>query len=132
MAGIKPPGEDVQNPEGLNFTYLSGNESTQQAQKDVLKEAYNGMVGTAGVVSRYNTTAWVYTTGPYQSAENILVADADINSNGYLVVAESSLEKSGRIITVDNFGNVTSSLLEGILGMVTDINVESSLTTVST
>ena len=79
------------------------------------------------------TTEWVYIIGPYNSAENILISDADINSQGYLVVAETSLQKSGRIVIIDNFGNSVFNFGEDLFGMVNDVNVkENNLMVVST
>jgi len=131
IAGIKPAKSVVATPAALDFTYLSGDSTKQQAQKNVLKETYkdsdgNGLVGTAGVITRYSTSGWAYTSGPYTSAENILVSDADINASGYMVVAETSFVKSGRIIVVDNFGNVSWSYGEGTYSMINNLNVKSN------
>jgi len=133
LAGIKPTGEqEIENPEDLTFTSLSGDETIRNAQKAVLKSIFENMNGTAGVIIEYNTTGWAYIVGPYNSAENVLISDADIDQNGYLTVAESSFDKFGRIIAVDNFGNVNSSWGENLLGQVNGLSISQNTKTIST
>lgn len=130
IAGINPAASS--SISDLNFTAISGNPELATTQKDVLKTYFSTMVGNAGIIWRYKTTEWSYVTGPYYSAENILISDADVNSSGQMVVAETSFEKSGRVITVDNFGNIDFSYGEGIFSLVNDINVKTDGTMVIT
>jgi hypothetical protein len=130
IAGIKPYASSA--IADLNFTSISGNPDISTEQKNTLKTYFSPMVGTAGILWRYKTTEWSYITGPYYSAENILISDATINSSGNMVVAETSFEKSGRVITVDNFGNIDFSYGEGTFAILNDISVKTNGTIVIT
>ena len=78
----------------------------------------------AGAVIVYNIRS-NSTTFEYSSAEGILVSDVDIDPiTGTYVVAESSFDKSGRIIKLDSSGNIVFSFGEGTYSIINDINVQ--------
>lgn len=123
IAGLKTSSTQYVNPEDLDFMSISGDSATVQKQKEILITAMKDRVGAAGVIYNYKTTDWSYAVGPYYSAENVFISDADINNSGYMVVAESSLERSGRIVTIDNFGVINNSYGEGLYALISDISV---------
>ena len=55
----------------------------------------------------------------------MLVSDVDLDAvSGTYVVAESSFDKSGRIIKLDSSGNIVFSFGEGTHSIINDINVQ--------
>ncbi|MHA2279304.1 MAG: hypothetical protein ACXAC5_00225 [Promethearchaeota archaeon] len=129
IGGIRPGGQsgtpDSANP--LNFRALGGDDTTINSQKTALQQIFFGASGEqnrhVGSVILYdrsiNTTIFQYT-----SAEGILVSDVDIDSLGQYVIAESSLNRSGRIIKLDTSGNIVFSLGEGTYSLINDVNVQ--------
>ena len=126
IGGIKPGGEEG-NPEGeskLNFRSLSGDKTTQQAQMVTLNDIFFGagtpFVGAVVVLDKSsNSTVFEYT-----SSEGVLVSDVDVDASGQYVVAESSFQKSGRIIKLDAVGNVVFSTGQGEYSLINDISVQ--------
>lgn len=131
FGGVKPTDGLVTSTEALTFTALSGDPTVKATQITTLKTIFSGRYGVAGEIYSYNTTEWTYIAGPYYSAENIMIGDVDLNSNGYMVVAESSLDKSGRLTTIEN-GNVTYSYGEGLFGLINDVTTKTDGTMVLT
>ena len=124
IAGIKPPTSTLANT--IDFTYIAADPVTQASQKTLLFDLFKSQTGTAGIIYNYNKNEWTYITGPYTSAENVLISDADINSEGNLVIAETSFANSGRMITISNFGDITYSFGEGTYGLVNDLMIKSN------
>jgi len=109
----------------FNFRSISGSSDIKNKQKKTLEALFFGsskpFVG-AVVVLDTRTNA---TTFEYVSAEGMLVSDVEIDPNtGEYVVAESSLQKSGRIIKLDAAGNITFSYGEGLYNLINDITVQ--------
>ena len=126
IGGIRPTGIegniDEQNP--FNFRNLSSDDDLRSTQKETLKQLIFGgpspFVGAAVLLDRsVGTTIFQYT-----SAEGVIVSDVDIDGVGQYVVAESSLEKSGRIIKLDTLGNIVFSFGEGIYQIINSVNVQ--------
>ncbi len=126
IGGIKPGGQDGSPGEGrtLDFRSFSGDSAQKTIQKTTLKEIFfpdnNPHVGSVIVFDRSAGT----TIFQYFSPEGILVSDVDIDQAGQYVVAESSFEKSGRVIKLDTVGNIVFSFGEGVYGLINDINVQ--------
>jgi len=54
-----------------------------------------------------------------------MVTDVDIDPvSGAYVVAESSFQKSGRVIKLDAVGNISFSFGEGLYSLINSINVQ--------
>lgn len=126
VGGIRPTGIegniDEQNP--FNFRTFSSDIDLRQSQKETLKQIMFGgsspFVGSVVLLDRsVGTTIFQYT-----SAEGVIVSDVDIDGFGQYVVAESSLEKSGRIIKLDSLGNIIFSFGEGIYQIINSVNVQ--------
>ena len=126
LAGLKPGVEGSptsSNP--FDFRSISGTDEEKQQQKSVLNQIFfGGTTPFVGAVVVYDTRAGA-TTFEYLSAEGILVSDVDVDpQTGTYVVAESSLEKSGRIIKLDAVGNITFSYGEGLFSLINDVEVQ--------
>lgn len=126
IGGIRPGGEsgtpDSGNP--LNFRSLGGSDDDISSQKTALNEIFFGAnnphVGSVVLYDKsVNTTVFEYI-----SAEGILVSDVDTDSLGQYVIAESSLDRSGRIIKLDTSGNITFSIGEGVYSLINGISVQ--------
>jgi len=126
IGGIRPGGEsgnpDNSNP--LNFRTIGGDDDTVSSQKTALNQIFFGSnnphVGAVILYDRsINTTIFEYT-----SAEGILVSDVDVDSFGQYVIAESSLDRSGRIIKLDTSGNIVFSIGEGVYSLINSIAVQ--------
>ena len=69
---------------------------------------------------RSNSTVFEYTSG-----EGVAVSDVDIDPvTGEYIVAESSLDKSGRVIKLDANGNIVFAFGEGLYSLINDIAVQ--------
>jgi len=127
LAGLKPGGSlgTTTEDKPFNFRSISGDDITKQQQKDVLHQLFQlGEKPFRGAVLLYNMQS-KSTTFEYLSAEGILVSDVDIDSkDGSFVVAETSFQKSGRVIKLDSAGNITFSFGEGLYGIINDIEVQ--------
>ncbi len=125
IGGIKPGGVDGDLSNGLGFRDIVGTEAAKQAQKEDLNTILFGSstaphVGSVILFDKnLNTTIF-----RYESPEGIVVSDVDIDSLGQYVLAESSLDRSGRIIKIDTAGNVIFSTGEGLYSLINDIAVQ--------
>lgn len=126
IGGIRPGGESgiPDNDTPLDFRSIGGDDSTVSTQKSVLDKIFFGSsnphFGSVVLYDRsINSTVFEYT-----SAEGILVSDVDTDSLGQYVIAESSLDRSGRIIKLDTSGNIIFSIGEGVYGLINGISVQ--------
>lgn len=126
IGGIRPGGTSgtPDNDHPLNFRALSTDDSVRTVEKETLNQIFfpsdSPHVGSVILFNKsINTTIFEYT-----SAEGIIVSDVDIDSLGQYVIAESSLNRSGRVIKIDTSGNVVFSVGEGLYGLVNDISVK--------
>ena len=126
IGGLKPGGK-VGNPQGdFDFRSVGGPPETRKAQREVLNEMFFTRAGTpfTGAVIVYDTRSGS-TSFEYRSAEGIVVTDVDIDPiSGSYVVAESSFEKSGRVIKLDASGNIIFSFGEGLYSLINSIAVQ--------
>jgi len=127
IGGLKKGGKDgsptTEDP--FNFRSISGNDETKSSQKRALSQIlFGGSIPHVGAVVILDTKAGA-TTFQYTSAEGIVVSDVDIDPNsGEYVVAESSLQKSGRIIKLDSSGNIVFSFGSGLYSLINDVYVQ--------
>lgn len=127
IGGLRPGGiEGTPTTDApFNFRVVSGSDDNKTTQKQVLENLFFGgstpYVGAVVVFDRRSNA----TTFEYVSAEGVLVSDVDIDPNtGEYVVAESSFQKSGRIIKLDTAGNISFSYGEGLYSLINDIFVQ--------
>jgi len=125
IGGIKPGGQDGNPTSKLDFRSLFGSNDQKNTQKETLKEIFFGSNKSphVGSVIVYDRSAGT-TVFQYFSPEGVLVSDVDIDQSGQYVVAESSFEKSGRVIKLDTVGNIVFSFGEGVYSLINDINVQ--------
>lgn len=126
IGGIRPGGTNGTIPAGqvLDFRTLSGDNASQNIQKETLNQIFfksaTPHVGSVIVYDRtVNTTLFEYT-----SPEGLLVSDVDIDNAGKYTVAESSFDRSGRIIKLDTSGNITFSVGEGLYSLINDVRTK--------
>ncbi len=128
IGGLRPGGQlgSLGSGQTLDFRSIGGPSETRKSQKEILNEMFferssNPYVGAVVIYDMLSNS----TTFEYTSAEGILVSDVDIDpvSNSY-VVAESSFDKSGRVIKLDASGNIVFSFGEGTYSIINDINVQ--------
>ena len=125
IGGIRPVGTEGTPDEDhlLNFRGLSPDDDIRRVQKETLKEIFFGssdpFVGSVIIFDKVAGT----TIFQYVSAEGIVVSDVDIDSGQY-IIAESSLDRSGRIIKLDTAGNVVFSFGEGLYNLISSIAVQ--------
>ena len=138
IGGIRPGGGDVVGDGAdppIDFRNIGGTEGELAAQKVQLNNLFfvngssssdsgepktNPHVGAVIIYDRSINT----TTFSYISASGILVSDVDRDSLGQYVVAESSLDRAGRIIKLDTSGNVVFSFGEGLYSIINDCAVQ--------
>lgn len=126
IGGIRPNGEegipDTDKP--FDFRGLSGDDEVKKIQKSALKEilfgSTNPFVGSVIILDRISGSILFQ----YVTAEGVVVSDVDIDSQGQYVVAESSLDRSGRIIKLDTSGNIVFSYGEGLYNLINDVSVQ--------
>jgi hypothetical protein len=85
---------------------VSNNSQTLTAYQQFIQDGVTQMAGYVGSVIIIDKTSSniIFT---YTSPDNMYVSDVGIDLNGNITVAESSLiSQSGRIITLDNNGNI--------------------------
>jgi hypothetical protein len=124
IGGIKPGGVDGNPSDPLNFRSISGTADNKNLQKSILKDIFfDGSSPHFGSVIIFDKAA-NSTIFQYTSPEGILVSDVDVDQSGHYVVAESSFEKSGRVIKLDTVGNIVFTFGEGVYGLINDINVQ--------
>lgn len=128
IGGLRPGGSlgDPDTDGAFNFRSVSGDSVNRVAQKNVLNEMFFTKTDKpfTGAVIVYDTRS-MSTNFEYTSAEGVLVSDVDIDPvSGEYVVAESSFDKSGRIIKLDAVGNIVFSFGEGLYGLINDVNVQ--------
>jgi len=127
IGGLKPGGVEGDPPSDSPFDFrtISGTDETKTKQKNALDAILFGgstpYVGAVVILDKRSRA----TTYEYTSPEGVLVSDVDIDPiSGDYVVAESSLQKSGRIIKIDAAGNITFSFGEGLYSLINDISVK--------
>lgn len=127
LGGLKSgsqPGVPTQDAP-LDFRTIHGSTENKDKQKKALQTIFFGgtkpYVGAVTVLdTRSNASLFEYT-----SPEGLLVSDVDVDINtGEYVVAESSIQKSGRIIKLDSVGNIVFSFGEGLYSLINDITVQ--------
>ena len=92
---------------------LSEMQKFREAAIDALSD-YRGIVAILDKPSNNMVFSYISPDGLYAS-------DVDINEDGNLVVAESSFaDSSGRVIVLDDFGNIIRSYGERLFGVVND------------
>lgn len=129
IGGLRPGGvigTDLSGDLDFNFRTVGGSPDIRQIQKQTLNEMFFTKASSpiVGAVTIYDTRSQS-TTFEYLSAEGIVVSDVDIDPiSGTYVVAESSFDKSGRIIKLDSSGNIVFSFGEGTYGLINSINVQ--------
>lgn len=124
IGGIRPGSTGGTIDASFNFRSLSTNNTERSIQKDILKGIFfpdsSPHVGAVILFDKsIKTTLFEYT-----SAEGIIVSDVDIDSLGQYVIAESSLDRSGRVIKIDTSGNVVFSVGEGTYSLINDVSVQ--------
>lgn len=124
IAGLKPDGVEG-STQDLTFRSLSGTTENRQNQKQVLNALFfSGSEPFTGTVITLDTRTGA-TTFEYISPEGILPTDVDVDPvDGLYVVAESSFDKSGRIIKLDSLGNIVFSFGEGLYSLINDVEVQ--------
>lgn len=128
IGGLRPGGTlgDPEIDGAFNFRSVSGNSVNRNSQKSILNEMFFTKADTpfTGAVILYDIRSNA-TTFEYTSAEGVLVSDVDIDPvSGEYVVAESSFDKSGRIIKLDAVGNIVFSFGEGLYGLINSVAVQ--------
>jgi hypothetical protein len=82
---------------------------------DDLKE----YAGTVIIIDKTNNRTQVLYTSP----DNLFASSIDRNDSGDLVISESSFsDSSGRIITLNSYGNITSNYGSGSFGVINSVN----------
>lgn len=130
-AGLKT-GQSLSEPTGDNgawdFRNITGDDDEKTRRRKVLSEMFfSGSEPYQSVAKQISTLQdggadiWTYTT-----SEGLLITDATIDLEGNMVVAESSLiGQSGRIIKLDNEGNIIFSYGEGLFSIINDVEIQS-------
>jgi len=63
----------------------------------------------------------------YTSPDNLFASDVDLDANGNLLIAESNFrENGGRVVKIDDFGNVIFQFSNGLFGIVNDAKARSN------
>ena len=126
IGGIKTGGE-LGTPEEnqFNFRSINGDEEEKTRQKSVLNDLFFGndtstKVGATIILDRRSGA----TVFEFISSEGLLVSDVTVDNDGLYVLAESSFNKSGRIIKVDSTGNIVFTYGEGLYGIINDISIQ--------
>lgn len=124
IGGIKPGGVSGTPESPLEFRSIFGNNDSKNQQKAILDSIFFGgetpYIGSVIVYDkRLNTAIFQYI-----SPEGVLVSDVGLDSHGQYVIAESSFARSGRIIKVDNIGNVIFSTGDGVYSIINSINIQ--------
>lgn len=125
-AGLITTGEEKE-VEGFNFRTIIGTDEEKNAQKTKLNEIF---FGSAKPYSGAVRTISTYTDGgaevfKYNTSSGLVVSDADFDSVGNIVAAESTfVGRSGRIIKIDSGGNIIFSYGEGMYSVINDIKVK--------
>jgi len=129
IGGLRPGGSigtNLSSGHEFNFRTVGGAPDVRGTQKETLNEMFFTKASTAfvGAVIVYDVRS-SSTTFEYLSAEGIVISDVDVDAvTGTYVVAESSFDKSGRIIKLDSSGNIVFSFGEGMYSIINDINVQ--------
>lgn len=120
IGGLQKDGTIDQFPNTFIFRTLNGTQEQRKSQRDILSSMFTKLTGTVIVYDK-KAQASIF---QYVSPEGLFVSDVEINSFGQYVVAESSFSgKSGRIITLDSFGNIIFSYGEGLYSCINSIRV---------
>ena len=127
IGGTRPGGEsgtpDASSP--LDFRAIFGDDANINKQKSTLSKIFFGSTTKPHVGSMVLYDKSVQTIiFEYISPEGILVSDVDIDNSGNYVIAESSLNRSGRIIKLDTNGNIVFSYGEGTFSLINDVRVQ--------
>lgn len=124
IGGIKSGGQlGTVTDDDLNFRSIFGDSAEKIRRKNVLNTLFfgnstNSLSGAAIVLDRSSGA----TLFEYLSPDGLLVSDVIIDkTDGSYVIAESSLNQSGRIIKTDTLGNITFSFGEGTMQLVNSI-----------
>lgn len=124
VGGLSKLGELKENPD-FNFRNISGDKTSRNNKKQILNDMFfGGTTPFTGIFvlvdSKTNAT-----TFEYSSPEGLLVSDVEFDSSfGNFIIAESSFKNSGRIIKVDNFGNIIFVYGEGLYNLINDIKLQ--------
>lgn len=128
IGGLIPNGEEAEPTEGnvFDFRSINGDSDQKLKQRLVLQDIFFGgpkkFTGAVVVIDK-RTNAMTF---QYVTAEGMVVSDVDIDPNsGEYVVAESSFQKSGRIIKLDSVGNITFSYGEGLFSVINSVRCQS-------
>lgn len=129
VGGIHPSGAiaDIPDDEKFDFRNISGTPSERSRQKSVLDTMF--FSGDSPYYGSVKTIKTLVDGGSelfrYSSPEGLLVSDADVDSDGNIVAAESSFtSKSGRIIRLDTNGNIEFSFGEGLYSVINSMQVK--------
>lgn len=123
IAGLKPDGvaKEVQN---FRYRNISGDKSVRLTILNSLNELFFGSTSPfVGAAILYDARSGS-TTFEYISAAGLVISDIDIDLHNNFVIAESSFNKSGRIIKVDSLGNIIYTYGEGLFSVIYDVNVQ--------
>ncbi|KKN34093.1 hypothetical protein LCGC14_0797170 [marine sediment metagenome] len=124
IAGLKPGGQigELQEDRKFDFRTIGGDSETTRNQKLVLNDLFfNSSNPFVGAVLVFDTRSRA-TSFEYLTAEGVLASDVDIDPRtGLYVVAESSFNRSGRIIKLDATGNIVFSFGEGIYSIISSL-----------
>ena len=129
LGGLRPGGSlgtSLSSGNEFNFRTIGGAPEVRLNQKTTLNEMFFTKAGTpfVGAVSIFDTRS-NSTSFEYLSAEGIVISDVDTDAvSGTYVVAESSFDKSGRIIKLDSSGNIVFSFGEGVYSVINSIAVQ--------
>ena len=124
IGGLRTDGEegtpDSSHP--FNFREFFGDDANKQLQKETIKQIlFDGSTPFKGAVLIFDKQADA-STFEYISPEGVVVSDVDLDPNtGEIIIAESSLSISGRVIKVDAFGNIVFSFGEGLYTLINDV-----------
>jgi hypothetical protein len=122
MGGLSKDSEIKTLPAELTFRVLGGTHEQRTTQRAVLAEMFADLKSDMVVYDR-KSEASIFR---YSAPEHMFISDVDLDPDGQYMVAESSFAtKSGRVITVDNYGNIIFSYGEGLYSVIFDINVKS-------
>jgi len=137
IGGLRPNGvestPDSSHPFNFRTVFGGNDENNRKTQKmtqlATLSQIFFGINNQAsspfyGAVLLYDTNSET-TLFSYQSPDGMLVSDVTVDPvTGYYVVAESSFDRSGRVLKLDSNGNIVFSFGEGLYTLINDVEVQ--------
>ena len=106
---------------GYETFFMGTSEETEGTDYNSI--ASNALAGWVGVVAVIDTVNQKYNI-IYNSPDRLYPSDVDVDTEGNIIVSESSFTGSnGRLIKLDNYGNITWMYGMGFFDVINSINV---------